>query len=441
VPNKTSKKRSLSKRISIKSKRSKAFEIFQSTFQKCTSQLLSHKSTTPLFVMLAAEMRKAAARDFEKFMETNGNKTTSSNGNTDGYNLEAKHRNALKTHIRRINEYKLALEMLQRSSLITIFGVYDETFGNLLRAIAATDFAKHLLKEKDVKADVIFSSADWASAKETVIEKLVLDIQHKSHLEQIEYLEGLFAKNGKKSLLRISDDQRWETFIEASQRRHLFVHTGGIVSEKYLIGIREISKDTTRHAVGDQLGVSGKYFADSVDAVFEQMFCMIAVCWRICCKDESKNINSDLISVAFDCLDRGNYELSTRLFKFIQFYTCDKDSEDEALSMINLAQSYKWQGMNQESQEVLSKIPAEWMAKDRYRLAYHVLRDEFDLAADMLERYNPEYKISEADFLDWPLFKEFRNHSRFNESFKIAFGRYPENGDLIKRPKVVKQDD
>jgi hypothetical protein len=91
--------------------------------------------------------------------------------------------------------------------------------------------------------------------------------------------------------------------------------------------------------------------------------------------------------------------------------------------VINRAQSIKWAGEDERCVEMLEY--EDWSASSKdFRLACAVLRGNFQRARDLMILLgdNAEYADEEAYHL-WPLFREFRSTSEFQEAFEEVFGK------------------
>ena len=58
----------------------------------------------------------------------------------------------------------------------------------------------------------------------------------------------------------------------------------------------------------------------------------------------------------------------------------------------------------------------------KFQLAAAVLRDDFDLAAELMKRIGPSGEVQKHDYADWPLFREFRKADLFERAYQEVFG-------------------
>lgn len=92
--------------------------------------------------------------------------------------------------------------------------------------------------------------------------------------------------------------------------------------------------------------------------------------------------------------------------------------------LINLAQSYKFLDKNDQCLSTLSTI--DWSAcSDNFALCVAVLKDDFEEAARVMKRVGPEGAVKRHEYIDWPVFKEFRKSAEFASTYTEVFGTAP----------------
>ena len=88
---------------------------------------------------------------------------------------------------------------------------------------------------------------------------------------------------------------------------------------------------------------------------------------------------------------------------------------------VNLAQTYKWQGRNEDCEKLLCEHDWE-AANDQFRLCVAVLREQED-AEQYLARAAGSGAIRLSDLYEWPLFTKFRQQEEFSAIVERVFGR------------------
>jgi hypothetical protein len=133
---------------------------------------------------------------------------------------------------------------------------------------------------------VAFDSIE--SARNHVVEKEVESILRESHADQFDWLEKKFKLPLRKDL------SIWSDFIEVTERRNLFVHSGGQVSGQYLKVCQSHKFDTGKTSKGDVLAVSPDYFSKAYGIVFEIGVKLAHVLWRKLMPEERKRADQNM---------------------------------------------------------------------------------------------------------------------------------------------------
>jgi hypothetical protein len=164
------------------------------------------------------------------------------------------------------------------------------------------------------------------------------------------------------------------------------------------------------------------------------------VIWRKLQPDSLEDADSSLNSYAYHLLLDENYELATRLLEFA-VDTLPRHGSDISRRMfvINLGQAYKFSGHQDLCDQRLNK--EDWSAcNDNFQLCQNVLRDQFDQAAIVMRRIGAQGSVQEIEYLDWPIFRRFRESPQFKECFKDIFGKDPVGIEEQKKDKSIATD-
>jgi hypothetical protein len=94
----------------------------------------------------------------------------------------------------------------------------------------------------------------------------------------------------------------------------------------------------------------------------------------------------------------------------------------ERMLSINYSIALKAIGKNSAAKKVLDK--KDWSATTYdFRLAYAVICEDYTEAGKLMCRIGKEGElVTEMAYLDWPLFREFRERSEFFENYEKVFG-------------------
>lgn len=203
--------------------------------------------------------------------------------------------------------YGLALETIPRSYLMTLISHYDAFLGELIKFILLAKPELLTVSEKNLSLAQLIDFGSIENAKNFILEKEIEGVLRKSHAEQFSWMESKFNIPLRQGL------DIWSDFIEITERRNLYVHTGGIVSSQYLKVCRENGVPLANVTIGDELSVDSQYFQAACNVIFELAFKLAHVLWRKFLPDQLSQADSNLMEIGYeDALVKGNYHLTKK---------------------------------------------------------------------------------------------------------------------------------
>jgi hypothetical protein len=318
-----------------------------------------------------------------------------------------------------------AIVRLNTALFTDLITVWDTFFARLVSLLLEDnpnkiDESKRQMTFSDLKR---FESVE--AARDFIRNQEIEDLMRKSHTEQFKYLEGFGFKQPPEDM--------WATFIELTERRNLVVHTGLVVSQQY-INICQEHNVKTKAELGKRLGLSGSYIPHACDFIIELGAKLGQTIWRVTRKNEHDRQDSEFIKLTYGLLEDEEYELARRILDFglsppMRF----AKPIDRMLSVVNLAQAYKWLGQQEKCLETLKQIDFS-IVSEQFRLADYVLRDDFDNAATLMRRMGDKGPVTKEDFQSWPLFQQFRATPVFSS---VSTDLFPPRTETKEIPKAV----
>ncbi len=274
-------------------------------------------------------------------------------------------------------------------------------------------------KDKSIPLSELLILGSLEVVRERIFSKEVESVLRSSHAEQFSWMETAFSVPLTKGL------ESWPLFIELTERRNLFVHCDGVVSDQYIGVCRKhnvpIEKGTE---VGKKLKADRKYLRQSFEVLYEIGLKLSQVLWRKLSPDDVKKAESSLSHFTYELLIEENYKLAKNLLDFACCTLKKWASEgDRLVYVVNRALAYKFSGDDEMCQSILNA--EDWSAcADNYSLCVTVLRGDFDKAKSIMLKIGSTGCVTEADYAEWPCFKEFRASDEFVSAFSDVFG-YP----------------
>jgi hypothetical protein len=204
---------------------------------------------------------------------------------------------------------------LPRLLLIGLVSEYDVFLSELIRAVISVR-PQSLLNSDKIEASTLPEFADISEAREYLIEREIDSIMVKSHLDQL------------KELNRISgatidlDDVAVRTFLEICERRNLFAHTGGIVSNRYITKCKSLKielKDEVK--VGTEIRVDRSYFTAAVSTLHELCMKLCHFIWHKTVPGEHELADKTVHGACFDLIRLGDSEVAKRILAYVTRHT------------------------------------------------------------------------------------------------------------------------
>ncbi|AHK17638.1 hypothetical protein [Thalassolituus oleivorans] len=317
--------------------------------------------------------------------------------------------------ISNVRKIKRAETLFAKQSIVSFVSRFDEFLGAFLEIALAQnpDWLKSSEKTITYKQLIELKSID--TAIKGVIAKEVENLLRGSHEEHISYID-------EKLKLGIRDHfPNLSCFLEVAERRNLFVHTGGQVSNQYLDRCRGFKYPVNDIKEGQELEVSDDYFEKAFNVFFEIGLRIGQAAFRRLFPDEVATADSALNKLAIKFLNYGDNELAELITNYelnIPQKLRSDDSENEYYARINRAIAQKRQGKDFEPG--LDGVP--WKAfHSKYKLCLHVLRDELQEAAALMSSDDVIDEVGIEGFRTWPVFQDFRSTEEFREAYKQAF--------------------
>jgi hypothetical protein len=307
---------------------------------------------------------------------------------------------------------------LEKSLFIGLFSSYDAFIGDLIRGIISK--RPQLINKIGKKIDLseIISATSIDDLKSRALDEHVDDFRRDSYSEQFSSLESFF---GVKTLTKFDS---YPLFIEASQRRHLFTHCNGDISQQYIDVCKEKGYEHTDEVCkGGRLKIGSEYFHGVCDVLFEVGLKLSHTLWRKVFPDEIEDADKHLSDTIFDLLQNEKWERAIAAGEFAVTQKNHSTKERQKIITVNYCIALKFGGQIEASKRLLEE--EDWSdSMPDFRLAKAVLLEEFENASKIMSSVGTEgHLISEHSYHTWPLFREFRGNEFFRDAYAKIYGK------------------
>jgi hypothetical protein len=318
---------------------------------------------------------------------------------------------------RRVQNTRHALPMLTSSMIVALVTQYDTFLGRLIRTIFTVKPELLNTSERNISFSELVHFGTVENARNFIIEREIDAILRLSHADQLHTLEKKLGMVLTKGLAF------WSDFIEITERRNLFVHTGGVVSAQYLAVCKEhkVNLEPTAE-LGRTVRVSPDYYTNALDTFIELGVGLVQVIWRKYVPEEIEQADNALADAIYDALIRKRYELVKRLTR-LALKTLPRLSSAiiRYTFVVNEIIAYKW-GIEKERAKAEQLLDAvDWSATNTtFQLAVLVLKNDFVNAASLMRTLGKS--MDPMHYIDWPLFQDFRLSTEYQEAFIEVYG-------------------
>ncbi|TWU44490.1 hypothetical protein [Rubripirellula reticaptiva] len=309
-----------------------------------------------------------------------------------------------------------AIYQTPRALLVAMVSSFDAYLGRLLRCVFYLRPERIDSSERTLTFSQLVSLDSIDAAREHVISKEIETFLRKSHVEHFDVLEKLLDMPLRKGL------DSWPRFVEVTQRRNLFVHSDGVVSEQYVAICQENKVNLGDTKVGDHLFLDHSYFRDAFECLYEIGVKLAHVIWRKLSPDQLEESDASLNQVCYELLQFRRFRLAHNI---LHFATEDLKKHNSALNrrmlIVNRAIAAKFGKIESDPSPLELE---DWSDCGLpFRLALAVLSDQFDLACDIMRQLGTEHElVNRKAYGNWPLFLEFRKNDGFLETYRDLFG-------------------
>jgi hypothetical protein len=374
--------------------------------------------TLPLVKGFVEIVRDGIHKEYLDFLEANGKKDSTDQPDSPISYLvpgeKVSEANSLKKKFEAID---IANSVVPESFIVSLVSQFDVHLGKLIKAMFYIKPETINASEKNLPFSELLKFNSIEDAREFIIEKEIETLLRESHAEHFKWLENKLGITLKKDL------EVWPDFIELTERRNLYVHNDGIVSNQYLTVCKEngvVIPDDIK--LGTKLSISKAYFNKSIEVVYEIGVKLAHVIWRKLQVAEREAADQHLNNIGYKLTSSGQYNLAIRILNFGAHVIKNHSSQEiKTMMLVNIAQAYKWNEESQECQKILDSI--DWSALDtKFRLSNLVLKDDFDNAAILMNKMGSNGDIEKQHYKEWPVFREFRKSQQFRDAYHKIFG-------------------
>lgn len=387
---------------------------FKHTVTNYTKSIESIQNGLELIGMFRLALQSATLREARELCEKKGKPLTTEIKRASIFQLPIQEAGKFFQSIDPFRNLHDFFSLLPQLSLVGMVSNYDSFLGNLIGQIFRSKPEIIEASEKTMTYKKIVEIGGIDNAAEYIISKEIESVLRESHLEQFRWLE-------KKLGIPLTDGlDCFPSFIEACERRNLFAHADGIVSEQYVKNCTAVGYRLAKEiAAGSRLKISTKYLSEVSDIFHEIGLKLAHVAWRKVRTEEKDDCDTSLNQMSYELIRRSKFKIAQRLLEFSVEMKYVKDFTRRMMT-VNLANAYKLDGNEEKACQILDKT--DWSASGyEFRISVAAIRGDFDHAAELMRTIGKKGAVEREDYHEWPVFHSFRKSEQFRTSYKSIF--------------------
>lgn len=390
-------------------------------FLNCLKNFLKHvnglQKAIEVSMLIATSLRERENNKIKEFIDKNGKDLKITKG-VRKFRLDIQQNFIYKNLINEEEKSAVAVKLIPRSIFISLVSQFDLLVADMMKAVLIK-YPAIISKEKTLTFEEALNLKSFNELREYFISNEIDEVLRGNHIRHIDWFE-------KKIKIKLKDSlgKKWQSFVELTERRNLFVHADGIVNDTYINNCKNYGVELDKNLKkGEILYISPEYFKNSYNCLYEIAVKLSWLVWR---KMETKDIEEiDTFfntEIGVELISQKEYQLSENIFSFI-LDNC-KESSDllKSIFLINLALTKKSKGNIIEAKNILNT--RDWSAsRIELRFVVHVLLKEFKEALILMEKIGKGSDlINRESYETDPVYKELRETSDFKKVFKKIYG-------------------
>lgn len=401
----------------------------QKTLVTFIRHIESIKDTLPMTLILFRPYQKKADKDLTDFINNNVKEIEDDNGEKSVL-IKVEEKNHYDSLNKNFSIAALASKIIPESLFVSLVSQYDSYLNKLLRAVF--EIRPEILNgsDRNLTYSQLVELTSLEDAREYIVDKEIECVLRKSHSEHFDYLENKLGIPLRKKL------PAWKTFIELTERRNLFVHCDGVVSNQYIDVCKKHDCEINEISVGDKLSIPHDYFTIAYECLFEIAVKLTHTIWRKLLIQDLENADKALNSICYDLICSNEFNLADILLDFACKQNNHFNDETSNIFLVNKSLSKYLADKKEAAVEIIKS--KDWSASSYdFKLAFAVLTDNTEEVFSLMKKIGKDGDVIKEYYKIWPLFKKIRTLDKFKETYNEIFD---EDYNVLESPKRPVQE-
>lgn len=390
--------------------------VFRSIFGDFSKSMLGYIELLPIAAYLYPVISRDLFQTARDFVEKNATDIIK-DGDAEVFRVPIQFYKEFRHVSRGMEALEHVGNQVPKMLLMGIISSFEYHMSILLRSVLEK-FPKIVADaRKQVDISEVLEADSFEDFRRHLVDDIVDETMRQSFDEQVKWFEGRLKLD---SISGVYKD--WSSLVEILERRNLFAHTNGVVSEIYLRNATKFGFVDPGVKKGQELFVSPTYLRQSTETVVLFLTMLIHVVWRKVDQGDEGYSNDALGGFGFDLIERGEFSLASKVLEFASTLRGKKSNERRLMDLVNLANAYKLQDRLDDCKKVLDG--EDWSAVgDKFLVSVAAIRGDISSCIDAMERIGTSGSVEPSDYEQWPVFFNIRDQDSFKTKFEEVFGR------------------
>ncbi|MFA5146952.1 MAG: hypothetical protein WC515_06250 [Candidatus Omnitrophota bacterium] len=346
------------------------------------------------------------------------------------------------SHLKKLSDYfrhnDKALHLLHETVLQQMVNAWEKVLASLLewKFKSSPDI---IPKERTITYSDILSFNDFDDVQKHLIENEIDEfLKRNTTSDQIKYFKENLNVDLRSNFSFVDD------LCEVVLRRHAIVHAGGIASGEYLNRVKKLRNLTFKvPAEGNDLSKSDSYVIRAWCILYAAgviLLHLLAVdhARGKKSKEDEEYADEFLNNAAYNNIKNKQYFSAELILEYANNRHL-ASSISALMGLINLAQTYKWQGNVEKCKALLNGHNWQSCSAD-FKTCVAALNEDYEAFCKNLKIAVQEKTVTLESLYEWPVFQSMRNVKTFKQDVKDITGLEFNESDIQNTPTLLDFD-
>jgi len=388
----------------------------------------SIRATTKIFGSAFPKEVKRISDEIDSFIEEHAEEVVrNSEGKIEKFRLdfanERKFKRISKNHLRIINVARILPDI----SIVNLICLFDGYLADVLKSLFVEKNELAQLNSKNIVYSDLVLAGSLEQVKDRLLDNEVEAVLRGGWDDQAAYFSKILDWDIK------TNWSKWDSFYELIQTRNIIVHNNGAINQYYVSRLNKHTKiDTSKLIIGEKKFVTNEYITNALSLLQEISIRLTTGIRNKIFKENKIELEEAWADISYDLLVENKWRLIIDVLSDVVKKGKYEKQSIGFVILVNYCIASIRVGDKENAKRLISTIDVSAM-KPRFIFAKHVLLEEFELAARMVDVAD----IDAWEYREWPLVKFIESNTAFLDAFKNKFNEEYSTLHVDKRNQAM----